>query len=106
MSRRRTRSTLLAVALAALLPVPPLVLTGGGPAGAEEPAAPTGHAEPWLTLVTGDQVLIRPEAPANQSLVVRPAAGREKTRFHRYVQAGEVHVVPADARPLVAAGVV
>ncbi|MBO4208480.1 hypothetical protein [Micromonospora echinofusca] len=104
MSRRRTRSTILAVALAALLPVPPLVLTG--PAGAQAPAAPAGPAEPWLTLVTGDRVLIRPDAPANQSLVVRPAAGREKTLFHRYVQAGEVHVVPADARPLVAAGVV
>ncbi|MEV0606931.1 hypothetical protein AB0I61_11235 [Polymorphospora rubra] len=92
----------MALALAVVLPVTSAVLAGGAQAAPSTTGA--RHAEPWLTLVTGDRVLSRPGAPAGQELVVQPAPGRESVRFHRSVRGGEVHVVPSDAATLVAAG--
>ncbi|MGW5686749.1 hypothetical protein [Nonomuraea sp. NPDC003754] len=82
-----------------VLAVTPLV-AGPSPAVA---AAPSGAAvtapdgEKWITLVTGDRVLLRPDAPRGQDVVVRPARGRDQVRFRSYTDHGDTYVVPSDA---------
>jgi subtilisin family serine protease len=66
------------------------------------PTATTGR---WLTLVTGDRVLVTGR-PATGMPTVRPGPGRASMTFHQYTEAGETYVIPQDAEPLVARGLV
>ncbi|MGW0517256.1 S8 family serine peptidase [Crossiella sp. NPDC003009] len=92
-SRRGRRcgvtAALLALAGATLTPV----------AGAAE--TPPGSAPPQrvLTLLSGDQVVVR----GADVVQVRPAAGREDMAFHKVILNGRRFVYPADALPLVRA---
>ncbi|MGX7828549.1 S8 family serine peptidase [Actinokineospora sp. 24-640] len=61
-------------------------------------AAPPA-AETAVTLITGDQVVMRGETP-----FVRPAPGREGIGFSVRKAAGHLHVTPSDALPDLAAG--
>jgi subtilisin family serine protease len=75
-----------------------------GPAGsraAERP--PEGR---WVTLVTGDRVLVadRGDGGGHQGdevTMVRPGPGRTGMAFKRYVDAGDTYVVPMDAMSLI-----
>jgi subtilisin family serine protease len=68
-----------------------------GPASATPPDAAADHT---LTLVTGDQVLLRQGKPVS----VRAAEGREHVSFTAYTSKGRNHVVPTDVLDLVATG--
>ena len=73
------------------------------------PAATTG-AGTWVTLVTGDRVLVDRPASGEPGLddVVRvePGPGRAEVGFRSYTERGDVYVVPLDAQPLVSRGLV
>lgn len=77
-----------------LLPLLTIGLVAGSPPAAAA-AAPDG--DEWITLVTGDRVLVRPHAPRGQNVVVRPAPGREHVRFRSYTEHGDTYVVPSDS---------
>ncbi|MEU7896013.1 hypothetical protein AB0B45_24555 [Nonomuraea sp. NPDC049152] len=86
MSRKlRTLLSLFVLAVTALV------------AGPSPAAAAAADEEKWITLVTGDRVLLRPDAPRGQDVVVRPARGREHVRFRSYTDRGDTYVVPSDA---------
>ncbi|GIJ42011.1 S8 family serine peptidase [Micromonospora andamanensis] len=60
----------------------------------------------WLTLVTGDRLLVREEPAGDELVEVKPARGREDVPlFSRRIK-GALSVLPADLAPLVAAGAV
>ncbi|MEN3358227.1 MAG: hypothetical protein V7637_2209 [Mycobacteriales bacterium] len=103
---RRQGAGLLAVALAAALAVPATLLHGSASAAPPPAAAQAASGAPrWVTLLTGDRVALRPgTASGPGSMLVRPAAGREKVRFVRYVDRGDTVVIPADAVALVNSG--
>ncbi|KQZ67451.1 S8 family peptidase [Nocardioides sp. Root151] len=73
-----------------------------GPAGAA--AGPGRGADDTVTLVTGDRVHVRDETGGHSSVVIEPAAGRDGVDFHQLEIDGELHVLPGDAVPLLAAG--
>ncbi|MBQ1075040.1 hypothetical protein KBX06_17975 [Micromonospora sp. C31] len=83
-----------------------LVITGqqtpavaGGDA---EPApAPAGQSDHRVTLITGDRVTVSPDGAR---VTVTAAPGRAGTRFTSHRAGGHRTVLPEDARPLVAAG--
>ena len=79
----------------------------GGSVVAGHPAAaaqPTKVPDPGttVTLLSGDRVTVGDGAGG--AVGVRPAEGREKVRFSIRRTAGEVYVVPEDARPLLRSG--
>ncbi|KAB8170964.1 S8 family serine peptidase [Streptomyces sp. 3MP-14] len=102
---RRSVRRVAAAAMGALL-------TAGlaGPAAAEpgpgappaEPAPAEGHT---VRLVTGDAVTVLTVGEGRQVAQVSPAPDREDVLFHSLEVDGELTVLPADAWPLVAAGV-
>ncbi|GAA3744721.1 S8 family serine peptidase [Plantactinospora mayteni] len=95
------RSWLVAVTLAAV------AVPGAGPPGAAAaPASSPAVPDRWVTLVTGDRVLVRPGPPLDTVLQVAPAKGREEMAFRQIQEYGDVFVIPGDATPLVAAGTV
>ncbi|MEO3973533.1 S8 family serine peptidase [Streptomyces sp. CAU 1734] len=62
----------------------------------------SGNAGPhWVTLVTGDRVGVDAQGRA---VALDRAEGRSDIPVQTFTQDGETHVVPADARPLIAAG--
>ncbi len=81
------------------------VLSGTVAAGPGSAAAPVAAARPgqWVTLVTGDRVLVR-QGGGEQAITIRPAKGRESLSFHRFERKGDMFVVPVDAEPMMAAG--
>ncbi len=110
MRRRRVGGwALLAVAAVAAGAVTSVAGVGAAPAGSR-PAVPAGAgaaAAPsrWVTLVTGDRVLVRGDGARTRVERVLAAAGRERIAFHSYTAAGHVRLEPADAAPLLRAGV-
>ncbi|GAA4698902.1 S8 family serine peptidase [Phytohabitans rumicis] len=94
---RRTRLTsglaAVVVALAAALAVPP--------AGRAAPPPPaTADPGTWVTLITGDRVLVRPSGV----LAVQPAPRSRPARFQEVVRHGDRYLIPADAAGLLRAG--
>ncbi|MFG2003448.1 S8 family serine peptidase [Spirillospora sp. NPDC048911] len=96
-----------------------VALLAGTPAAA--PAAPASAAGPvaadrvassggrWVTLVTGDRVLVgtRGRGMARDGIVkVVPGEGRTGMRFRRYIDRGDTYVVPMDALALIGRGLV
>lgn len=73
-----------------------------GPPDPPRPSPPAGGNSPEsaVTLITGDRVVMRGGAV----MAIRPGPGRERVRFSRFVLGGDLHVVPADAGGLLAAG--
>ncbi len=72
---------------------------GSEPAAGPATASPTPVQPRWVTLVTGDRVLVHGGVA---SLV--PAPGRARVRFRTSIARGHHHVVPEDAAALIAAG--
>ncbi|MFC4530167.1 S8 family serine peptidase [Sphaerisporangium dianthi] len=67
-------------------------------------AAAKAGAPKTVTLITGDQVTLRPLPDKRSQLSVKPGPGREKMNFiHRRTEDG-LSIVPVDAMPLLAAG--
>ncbi|WP_053762691.1 S8 family serine peptidase [Streptomyces sp. AS58] len=64
-------------------------------------AAPTGAAQRWIPLLTGDQVAVNAEG---EIVSTRPAKGREGIPVLRETLNGHTYVVPADARRLIQSG--
>ncbi|MEE6262840.1 S8 family serine peptidase [Plantactinospora sonchi] len=64
-------------------------------------ALPGEHS--WLTLVTGDRVLVDLSGGRERVVMPRPGKGRDGVRFVRHVEGGDTYVIPSDALPLVAA---
>ncbi|WP_067428694.1 S8 family peptidase [Nocardioides jensenii] len=118
MSQRRSSSTrarrlaaltgvgVLVAGLSAGLTTGPATGSPGGSArGPATAAAGSGdHPGAAVTLVTGDRVLVRDETGGHRSVQLEPADGRDHVDFHQLEIDGELHVLPADAVPLVAAG--
>ncbi|MFC4015130.1 S8 family serine peptidase [Nonomuraea purpurea] len=73
------------------------LLTGTTPLSATP--QPTGPADNAVTLITGDRVTV-----AGKGYSVTPALDREVT-FTRQMIGGHLYVIPSDARPLIAKGV-
>jgi hypothetical protein len=63
-------------------------------------AARSGTTSNTVTLITGDQVIMR----AGNVMSVRPGKGREKATFSRFIVGGHSYVLPTDAAQLVAMG--
>jgi subtilisin family serine protease len=61
-------------------------------------------AQRWVTLVTGDRVLVDHQTAGDRFVRVAPAKGREKVAFLRYQDGGDLVVVPDDAAPLLTSG--
>ncbi|WP_162907154.1 S8 family peptidase [Allorhizocola rhizosphaerae] len=80
------------------------LVTGTAPAGGAAPGADP-HAR-WVTLVTGDRVLVRPSGADLRLVTVEPGKGRRAMRFNHRTRDGWHYVVPADAEALVAANVI
>lgn len=74
-------------------------ITVAPPPDRPAPAVPAGAAVGAVTLVTGDRVVV-----AGGGVRVEPGPGRQ-TGFARQVIGGHLHVIPFDARPLLARGV-
>jgi subtilisin family serine protease len=109
--RKWFRRSVAAVAVVAAAVSAPAVVTdaaGPGLIGASSPEGRAGAtpADHWLTLVTGDRILVREAATGDRVVSTRLAKGREQLAFHQYTEHGDLIVVPSDAGPLVAAGIV
>ncbi|GAA0930027.1 S8 family serine peptidase [Nonomuraea longicatena] len=72
--------------------------TAGVATAATASAAPAGASPGTVTLLTGDRVTV-----TDQGYHVEPGAQRE-VRFEVTKRDGDLHIVPSDARPLVAQG--
>ncbi|WP_188197331.1 S8 family serine peptidase [Nonomuraea sp. SYSU D8015] len=70
-------------------------ITGAPPPHRPEPGVPSGA----VTLITGDRVVV-----SGGGVRVEPGPGR-RSGFTRQVIEGHLHVIPFDARPLIAQGV-
>ncbi len=117
--RVRRLAVATAVAAAAALAVPtagsglPGPARPGGPAGSSGagPVSPAGLSAAvrtggprWLTLITGDRVLVRPDRHGGGPMTVLPGPGRRGIAFRQYRLGPDTMVVPADAARLVASG--
>lgn len=78
---------------------------------AAPPAAPVAATEAGadgpttsVTLVTGDTVHLTEHEQGRRSLTFEPGDGREGVEFHQMEIDGELHVLPLDALPYVAEG--
>ncbi|MPZ26746.1 MAG: S8 family serine peptidase [Micromonosporaceae bacterium] len=94
--------TLLAATLTA-------TLAAAAPAAAASsdqasPAA-SGAGPARVTLITGDVVELAEAAPGRYAGQVEPAPGRERISFHTLQADGQTLVVPSDALPYLAAGI-
>ena len=93
-----------AAAVAAALGI--TLVQGPSTAQADDRNHPWGHSDGMsrVTLITGDHVTIR--AVDGQAVPeVAPADGRESMTFHIFDRDGDLYVVPSDAKPLIANGV-
>ncbi|MFY1670066.1 hypothetical protein ACN27G_08905 [Plantactinospora sp. WMMB334] len=98
---------------ALLLPVVLAVVAATGSAATGAPPVPTGptgsesaadHADlRWITLVTGDRVLVETTGTGTRVRTVTPGPGRRDMSFVRQTR-GDTFVIPADAAALVAGG--
>jgi subtilisin family serine protease len=95
MSRRTVVAAATALVLAAVAGIPAGSVAAATPAG-----SPSGTVRS-ITLVTGDRLTIVDGAGG---VAVRPAPGRDDVGFVTRRVGGHLHVVPADAVPLLHAG--
>ncbi|WBB67655.1 S8 family serine peptidase [Micromonospora sp. WMMD812] len=104
MSRRNGLTTALALAVIVAAAVTPVQAAPG----AASPPSDTSAAAPgqgsWVTLVTGDRVLVRTVA-GRTDLAVHPARRAAPVSFQELTRRGDRYLVPADAAALVQAGV-
>ncbi|WP_432044133.1 S8 family serine peptidase [Streptomyces cadmiisoli] len=82
-------------------PIGTLVSPTSVPAAPVDSAAPTGAAQRWIPLLTGDQVAVNAEG---EIVSTRPAKGREGIPVLRETLNGHTYAVPADARRLIQSG--
>jgi subtilisin family serine protease len=87
----------LGVAVTGLAVIPGGSPVGASPAGASPPRPDT--AGTWVTLITGDRVLVR-----GSGVIIDPAARPGPVPFEQYTRHGDRYVLPADAGALVSAG--
>ncbi|MFG2077837.1 S8 family serine peptidase [Nonomuraea maritima] len=98
------RTALVGVVLAALAATTAPAQATPAPTPATPASAQPDKTPRTITLVTGDQVTLRPFPNGQDQLSVKPGPGREKINFiHRRSQDG-LSIVPSDAMPLLAAG--
>ncbi|MGW0435551.1 S8 family serine peptidase [Micromonospora sp. NPDC003197] len=107
--RRRSRRSPLAsrsAALAAVLVAAGLVIAPAGAGSATAPATQiaNGGGGTWVTLITGDRVLVR-NAGGRTNLMIDAAPRLGLTQFHEFTQHGDRYVLPHDAAGLVQDGV-
>jgi subtilisin family serine protease len=98
--RRRT-AAIAVVGIAGLLgalAVPP------GHAGSRPAAAAQASQEHWVTLITGDRVLVR-QAGGRTDVTVTPAQRPGPAGFVELTRRGDRYVVPGDAAPKLRAGI-
>lgn len=76
-----------------------------GPAGRAEAAgrSPAGAGGSWVTLITGDRVLVR-GADGRAGVVVEPVRRSRPVQFQQITRHGDQYVLPSDAAALVRAG--
>jgi subtilisin family serine protease len=77
----------------------------GGPPAFAEPAGRSwsGGGGSWVTLITGDRVLVR-TAGGRTDVVVEPARRPRPVQFQQLIRRGDRYVLPSDAGPLVQSG--
>ncbi|GIJ71759.1 S8 family serine peptidase [Virgisporangium ochraceum] len=99
MRNRRFVARATAVAVFAAVAVSATAAAPPGTAGAAPPSGVSRGAQgPWVTLITGDRVLV------GASVVVDPVDRVRPARFQQFTRRGDRYVVPSDAGPLVRAG--
>ncbi|WP_341717109.1 S8 family serine peptidase [Micromonospora sp. FIMYZ51] len=74
---------------------------GSGPGRGAVPAAGALDQPATVTLITGDRVTVG----RADRVTIRPAKDRASIRFTTHEIGGELHVIPADAVPLIGSGV-
>ncbi|TCC43564.1 S8 family serine peptidase [Kribbella sindirgiensis] len=75
------------------------------PSAAAPPTGSTVIKSSSVTLITGDVVELTDAGAGKKAATVRPAAGREGVSFHTIEADGGLRVLPSDAVPFVANGV-
>jgi subtilisin family serine protease len=106
--RRAAQRALVGCALLALSgSVTVTVASPGGGQPGDPALVPVAQAEgrsaggaTWVTLLTGDRVLMAEVGGDLDVMTVDPGPGRDGVGFHRYEGADGEHVVPLDAAPL------
>src|SRR5262245_35431251 len=97
--QRRLVAAGAAVVTAAVAAV--VTVGGAGPATAAPPSTPdVGTTVRTITLITGDRLTV----DRFDNVAITKARGRERVPFSMTTVDGHVHVVPADALPLLRAG--
>lgn len=56
-----------------------------------------------VTLITGDRVVLQRVSNGKQAATIEPGPGRERVSFHQLERDGELHIIPADVVPYLAA---
>ena len=92
-----------AATLAAMLTLG--VVTANPAAAATPRAGNTTVKTSTVTLITGDVVDVTDAGAGKKAATVRPAPGREDVSFHTIEADGGLRVVPSDAVPYIATGV-
>ncbi|GIJ57808.1 peptidase [Virgisporangium aurantiacum] len=87
-----------AAAVLAATAVTAAVATAAPPGSAGPPAVPPGAQGSWVTLITGDRVLV------GAADFVEPVRRARPAQFQRFTRHGDRYVVPSDAGLLVHAG--
>jgi subtilisin family serine protease len=82
-----------------------VALIAAAPANAEPPPDSPPATGTAVTLITGDLVTLAEAAPGRYAATVRPAPGRESITFHTAEVDGGLLVLPSDAVPYLASGV-
>lgn len=108
MRKRSTRAYAL-VAAASVALTAGMTAPASGKTGGPDPASPTtakaldadGRTVDTITLITGDQVLVDAKGRVGG---IQRAKGREHIPFFTEIHDGRTHVVPRDARQLIADG--
>ncbi|GLH99985.1 S8 family peptidase [Phytohabitans aurantiacus] len=95
--------TALAALVACALATPVALSMSASEAEEARAATPPGENR-WLTLVTGDRLLIQTSGGQERVVTERHGKGRDHVRFLQRKESGDLYVVPDDAAPLVAAG--
>ncbi|OQO91194.1 serine protease [Saccharomonospora piscinae] len=101
MRGRRPTLGLVAALATTLAAAPPVAVADADPRARQADFRTSGG--PTVTLVTGDRVRLTGSG-ADARARVEPGAGRENIGFRTVRRSGDVHVVPHDAAPAVAAG--
>ncbi|MFC0626039.1 S8 family serine peptidase [Kribbella deserti] len=104
MMKVRVVAAMLVAGIAGTMGVPSGVAATGAisSGGRTDAGAATTGSVATVTLVTGDQVVVRRNHGSDQVLTIRPAKGREGMQFIRRKENGGLQIIPVDAAALVA----